>query len=328
MHIKQLKPVLEAILFLQTKPMALYRLQELVDEAIEAEVYREALQEIIQDYQNSERGIELVELAGGYIFRTKVEHRDLIRRMQQITPIRMSQAMLEVLSIIAFYQPVTREKLEEIRGVECGHHLRNLMEKRLVRLSGRSDDVGKPMLYSTTKEFLELFGLAGLQDMPTLREIEELLPKNEVGEADDEERRVRTELQEIVAEARPLEFSDIELEEQRLFGEDHFAEAGENKKSADGDASATPDHASTPNEEAGGATKHFADEVAGPIAFGSPSAAQEATWENDQPVETTRASASIAAEERQALLDENESSETGTPTEAFIDERSYQPEKS
>ena len=287
MHIKQLKPAIEAILFLQHKPLPIARLAETIDETIPLEDYKAAVEELILDYQNLERGIELAEIAGGYLFRTKLEHRDMIRRMNQVAPVRMSQAMLEVLSILAFYQPVTREKLEDIRGVECGHHLRNLMEKKLVRMVGRSDDVGKPMLYGTTKEFLELFGLPSLKEMPTLQEIEDMLPKNEVGEAEDEEIRIRTELQTIVAGAKELEFSDIELEEQRLFGE---AAAGNSKHdetnkeidetAADGDRSTSGDDAAAPRREAGHAELQQ-DEVAGTIAFGQVSAAQEKEWKSD-----------------------------------------------
>lgn len=282
MHTKQLKSALEAILFLQHKPMALVKLQETIDETIPDEDYRAALAELSQDYQSEDRGIELAEVAGGYLFRTKLEHRDMIRRMQQIVPIRMSQAMLEVLSIIAFYQPVTREKLEEIRGVECGHHLRNLLEKRLVRMVGRSDAVGKPMLYGTTKEFLELFGLPDLQEMPKLQEIEEMLPQNEVGEAEDEENRIRSELQAIVADASELEFSDIELEEKRLFGENAFEQNDKETTRAETDGSRGEAEQRTPAPDTEtGKAELLQDEVAGPIAFGSPSPAQEAAWESE-----------------------------------------------
>lgn len=302
MHIKQLKPAIEAILFLQHKPFAIGRLAETIDETIPPEDYKAAIDELIQDYQTSERGIELAEVSGGYLFRTKLEHRDMIRRMHQIAPVRMSQAMLEVLSIVAFYQPVTREKVEDIRGVECGHHLRNLMEKKLVRLAGRSDDPGKPMLYGTTKEFLELFGLPSLKEMPTLREIEDMLPSNEVGEAEDEEARIRTELQTIVANATELEFSDIELEEKQLFGEAESLENAQANKASSGydetgansGGSATGDDAEARVPETGH-TQHQSDEVAGTVAFGSISPAQEAEWESD--VAPDRARAELLADD-------------------------------
>lgn len=226
MHITHLKSALEAILFLQHKPITLNRLRDLVDETLEMDVYKEAIAGLMEAYTAGSHGIEIAEVAGGYVFRTKLEHRDMIRRMNEVTPIKMSQAMLEVLSIAAFNQPVTREKIEDIRGVECGHHLRNLMEKKLVKIVGRSDAVGKPMLYGTTKEFLELFGMGTLNDLPTLREIEEMLPQNEVGENEDEENRIRGELQDIVAAAKPLEFSDLEAGEMDLITElDEKAEA-------------------------------------------------------------------------------------------------------
>lgn len=325
MHTKQLKSALEAILFLQQKPLALVKLQETIDETIPEDDYRAALAELVQDYQIEDRGIELAEVAGGYLFRTKLEHRDMIRRMNQITPVRMSQAMLEVLSIIAFYQPVTREKLEEIRGVECGHHLRNLMEKRLVRMMGRSDAVGKPMLYGTTKEFLELFGLPSLQEMPKLQEIEEMLPQNEVGAIEDEEQRIRTELQAIVANASELEFADIELEEQRLFGEEAIEQAEQefDKAAENSDGRAAQERAEAPKREARQA-ELLQDEVAGSIAFGSPSAEQERQWESDE-VEARDVGGEgndVAARELLAGQDEAEASED------HFRGRDNQPEKS
>jgi segregation and condensation protein B len=326
MHIKQLKSALEAILFLQQKPLVLVKLQETIDETLPEDDYRAALAELVQDYQVEDRGIELAEVAGGYLFRTKLEHRDMIRRMHQITPVRMSQAMLKVLSIIAFYQPVTREKLEEIRGVECGHHLRNLMEKRLVRMVGRSDAVGKPMLYGTTKEFLELFGLPSLQEMPKLQEIEEMLPQNEVGVIEDEELRIRSELQTIVANASELEFADIELEEQRLFGEEALEQAEQDfdKASENGGGRETQERTEAPRGKARQA-ELLTDEVAGSIAFGSPSAEQEREWESDETVSrgADERGTEIAARELLAGVDEE-----AAPAEDHLSGRDHQPEKS
>ena len=219
MHTKHLKPAIEAILFLHQKPVSLNKIRNAIDEELDMSEYKTALDELITDYSESTRGIEIVKVAGGIQIRTKLEHKDMIRRMNAAAPIRMSQAMLEVLSIVAFNQPATRERVEEIRGVECGQHLRNLMDRHLCKMVGRSDSAGRPILYGTTKEFLEIFALESLRDLPSLRDIEDMLPQNEVGAPDGEEERVRGELQAIVSDAKELEFNNIELEELKVFEE-------------------------------------------------------------------------------------------------------------
>lgn len=217
MNMKSLKSAIEAIVFIQSSPISLQKVRSTIDETIEMAKYKKAVKELKEDYQNSGRGIELSEIAGGFLFRTKIEHKDMITRMQQLAPSRMSQSLLEVLSIVAFNQPVIREKVEEIRGVECGHHLRNLMSKKLIRMVGRSEQLGRPMLYGTTKEFLELFCLSSLKELPSLREIEDLVPESEVGSPEDEEKQLRSHLQEIMDSSEELEFSDIEKKEEGIF---------------------------------------------------------------------------------------------------------------
>jgi segregation and condensation protein B len=175
------------------------------------------------------------------------------------------------------------------------------MDKKLVRMVGRSDAVGKPMLYGTTKEFLELFGLPSLKEMPPLQEIEDMLPKNEVGEAEDEENRIRGELQAIVERAEILGFADIEQEEMRLFQNEaqvelndesetksrkevsHAARAERSEEGEDSSRRAESDDTATQISEAG-ETQLQQDEVAGAISFGSISATQEAEWESNEPV--------------------------------------------
>ena len=217
MNMKSLKSAIEAIVFTQSSPISLQKVRSAIDETIEMAKYKKAVKGLKEDYQDSERGIEFSEMAGGLLFRTKIEHKDRITRMQQLAPSRMSQPLLEVLSIVAFNQPVIREKVEEVRGVECGHHLRNLMSKKLIRMVGRSEQLGRPMLYGTTKEFLELFCLSSLKDLPSLREIEDLVPESEVGGPEDEERRLHSHLQEIMDNSEELEFSDIEKKEEGIF---------------------------------------------------------------------------------------------------------------
>lgn len=233
----QLKPALEAVLFMHHKPLSLARLQELVSPETDLEEYRTAISDLQSTFFTEERGIELIEVANGYQFRTKMEHREVIQRMFAIAPLKMSQAMLEVLAIIAYNQPMTREQVEQIRGVDCSHILRTLMDKKMLRLAGKSDDLGKPMLYGTTKEFLELFGLRDLNALPSLREIEEMIPSNEVGAEINEEEVLAREMEGIVTESKPLEFSDLELEDE---DETTISKPNEKEQAAENSNSSAP----------------------------------------------------------------------------------------
>jgi segregation and condensation protein B len=134
-----------------------------------------ALQELVEEIaQNPGRGIALVEVAGGWQFRTKPQNAAAIRNFYQTKPTRLSKPSLETLSIVAYRQPITRAEIDEIRGVESGGVLKTLCEKNLVRIVGKKDEPGKPLLYGSTQDFLELFQLKGLKDLPTLRDYREL----------------------------------------------------------------------------------------------------------------------------------------------------------
>src|SRR5262249_26605006 len=124
----------------------------------------------------------------------------------------LTNSMLEVLAIVAYNQPLTREGVDTIRGVDSSHLLRVLLDKKMLRIAGKSDDIGRPMIYATTKEFLELFGLRDLSGLPSLRELEEMLPKNEVGAVSEEEALAK-EMEGILENTKPLEFNDLELED-------------------------------------------------------------------------------------------------------------------
>ena len=123
-------------------------------------------------------------MAGGYQLRTRPEYADYLRRLGHSRPFKFSRPALETLAIIAYRQPVTRSEIEYLRGVDSGSVLKTLLEKRLLRILGKKDVPGKPMIYGTTREFLELFGLPDLSALPTLREFSELVPEQDNG-ADD-----------------------------------------------------------------------------------------------------------------------------------------------
>lgn len=207
-----LQSAVEATLFMHQKPVSINRLRELINPEIPEDDYRTAVSNLMAVFFDEARGIELVEVANAFQFRTKTEHKDVMRRLFQITPVKLTNAMLEVLAIVAYNQPLTREGVDKIRGVDSSHLLRQLLDKKMLRIAGKSDTVGNPMIYATTKEFLELFGLRDLSALPTLRELEEMLPKNEVGATISEEEALASEMEIIVAASKPVEFNDLEVE--------------------------------------------------------------------------------------------------------------------
>jgi segregation and condensation protein B len=141
---------------------------------------REAVQKLVQElsaeYASSGRGVEIREIAGGYRIATKPEYHDAVRAFirGQKPPMKLSLQALETLAVVAYKQPITAAEVGAIRGTECGPVLKGLLEKKLIRIAGRKNVVGRPLLYATTKEFLIHFGLNSLEDLPSFRELEEV----------------------------------------------------------------------------------------------------------------------------------------------------------
>jgi len=166
-----IKPILESLLFVSESPIKLEALLGILSEWDEATIL-EGLKRLRRDYEGEDRGLELVEVAGGYQFRTKPQWSQWVHRLKKTKPIKLSQSALETLAIIAYRQPVIRPTIEMIRGVDSGWVIRSLLEKGLIRIMGRKEIPGRPLVYGTTKAFLELFNLNSLSDLPTLKEIE------------------------------------------------------------------------------------------------------------------------------------------------------------
>ncbi|MDZ4678332.1 MAG: SMC-Scp complex subunit ScpB [Oligoflexia bacterium] len=181
----QAKSVIESLLFAASNPLSVANLRGTFHGTnINSQKIRELLALLQVDYAGGDRGICLEEVAGGYQLRTKVDNAGWMRKMVKARPFKLSGPALEVLSIIAYKQPVVKSEVDQIRGVESGHLVRALMEKNIVRFVGKSELPGKPMLYGTTKDFLELFGLRNIRELPTLSEIDELIPEG-IGELED-----------------------------------------------------------------------------------------------------------------------------------------------
>lgn len=168
------RDLLEALVFAADEPLDTGRLAALL-ERTEADVA--ALVEILnRDYADQGRAFELMRLAGGWQLVARPRYAPLLRRLlkERVRP-RLSRAALETLAVVAFRQPVSKSDIEAVRGVKAEAVLRTLLERRLVMIAGRSEGVGRPLLYRTTREFLEAFGLATLHDLPRLKEVQEWL---------------------------------------------------------------------------------------------------------------------------------------------------------
>ncbi len=169
---ERLAGILESVLFAAGEPVSLRRLVEILGGPPAAQV-RAALMRLAARYAAPERGIRLEEVAGGYQLRTARENAEWVRALFRDRPRRMGRAALETLAIIAYRQPVTRAEIEAIRGVDAEAVLAGLLQRDLIRVCGRKETVGRPLLYGTTERFLELFGLPDLNALPALREIAE-----------------------------------------------------------------------------------------------------------------------------------------------------------
>lgn len=174
----QLDSILESLLFASDRPVSLARMKDVfVGTQITSDKIKSALDRLAIDLASPNRGISLEEVSGGYQLRTKIDNQKFLQRSQKNRPFRLSGPALEVLSIVAYKQPVVKSEIDQIRGVESGHLLRALMERGLVNFGGKSDLPGRPMFYETTRKFLEVFGLRNLKELPTLSQIDELLPE-------------------------------------------------------------------------------------------------------------------------------------------------------
>jgi segregation and condensation protein B len=172
--VRELKAILEAVLFVSPEPVPVARLMSIVGAVSKAEVVQ-ALDILEHDLDQEGRGIQLVQVAGGYRLVTKQEYGPWLKRMDKAKAAqKLSRSALESLAIIAYKQPLVRAEIEEIRGVETSGVLRTLCERKLVRIVGRKDVPGRPIMYGTTKFFLEHFGLQDLTQLPPLREFKEL----------------------------------------------------------------------------------------------------------------------------------------------------------
>lgn len=240
--VRELQAILESVLFVAQEPLSIQRLTAVIGDVSKADV-SQALQSLGEELAQEGRGVRLVEIAGGFRLVTKQEYASWIKRMDKSkSTAKLSRSALESLAIIAYKQPIVRGEIEEIRGVETSGVVRTLLERKLVRIVGRKEVPGRPIMYGTTKFFLEHFGLNDLSQLPPLREFRELgeseqamLPMDEAeklatnGSAEvvqvvDTVEVVETEavveqngeLSEIEPERFEMERSELELSEEEI----------------------------------------------------------------------------------------------------------------
>ena len=184
---EQVESIIESILFASDRPVSLASIQLVFKGTnVKKEKIRDALETLAVEYAGGRRGVSLEEVTGGYQIRTKIDNMNFLKRTIKTRAFKLSGPALETLSIVAYKQPVIKMEIDQIRGVESGHLLRALMEKGLVNFEGKADHLpGKPMQYGTTRRFLEIFGLRNIKELPTLSQIDELLPEG-IGEEIEE----------------------------------------------------------------------------------------------------------------------------------------------
>ncbi len=173
MDLKEAKGAIEAILFMASGPLEIREIARILE--IEPPIIRRIIDQLANEYEHRGGGLEIVEIAGGYQMRTRVEYASWIERFYGLQrEAKLSRPTLETLAIIAYHQPITKAEIETIRGVDVQASLKRLLEKNLIKIAGRKKVIGRPLLYKTTKEFLRYFGLASLDDLPKLEELKEL----------------------------------------------------------------------------------------------------------------------------------------------------------
>jgi segregation and condensation protein B len=218
MEKQRVKSIIESVLFATEKPLSADRITDLFEGDVSKDLVIEALNEIKASLDLDEsKGLTLDYIAEGWQLRTKEENQSWLIKLENIKPIKLSQAVLEVLAIVAYKQPLTKSEIDKIRGVDSSHLVKTLLERGMVKITGRSDLPGKPLLYATTSEFLEIFGINDLRDLPSYAEIEELISRS-IGNAGDikEQQHLDLRLKKVVDEKSELETVELNASEDIL----------------------------------------------------------------------------------------------------------------
>ncbi|MBI5417597.1 SMC-Scp complex subunit ScpB [Candidatus Poribacteria bacterium] len=173
--LKEIKNIIEALLLVSDKPLTIQKIKELI-EIEDSKTIRGVISELKDEYDREERAFHILEVAGGYLIYTRDKFAPWIKKLiQSRSQKKLSPSLIETLAIIAYKQPISRLEIEAIRGVGASSAVKILMEKKLVRIAGKKEGVGKSLLYGTTKDFLIYFGLKSLEELPQLNELKEIM---------------------------------------------------------------------------------------------------------------------------------------------------------
>ncbi len=180
----RLKEIIESMIFISLEPLTLEKMKSVLTDFDEKEI-EQAIMELLNTFTTNERGIHIIQAAGGYFFSTKPEHDSWIKRLLKVErKNRLSSAALETLSAIAYHQPTTLAEISAFRGVDSTHTLKTLLQKRLVKIVGRKKSPGNPLIYRTSEKFLTYFGLNSIKDLPSPEELSKILEEESVPEED------------------------------------------------------------------------------------------------------------------------------------------------
>ena len=202
---------IETIIFMSDKPVSIQKIKALIDVDMPLKMVHIALQRLQAEYEQKHHGLRLLEVAEGYQYRTKATYSKYVQDIFKINSLVLSPTALEVLAIITYKQPCSKVEVDKIRGVDSGHIVRALMDKRLVRVAGRSEELGRPVLYGTTNEFLEVFNLPDLSALPPEHELDELSRVSTVGKIAD--------IKSLVNDGDKARFKFDEIEELDMLSE-------------------------------------------------------------------------------------------------------------
>lgn len=225
MNKEEYKPVIDALIFAADTPLSIQRIKQILEEVsreqIQTRDIREIIEEISRANRDQGRGFFLQEVAGGYQYRTRPNYAPWIKKIKKTKSFRLTQSTLETVAIIAYKQPIIRADVEKIRGVDSGGIIKNLLERNIIKIVGRKNIPGRPFLFSTTRKFLEVFGLEKLSELPTLKEFENLdesqlptilrnklsenMPKSPEIHNDDDDVQNETVTEEALSETEMIE---------------------------------------------------------------------------------------------------------------------------
>lgn len=289
---ERLESIIESVLFASDRPVSLASLKLLFKGTnIRGDKIRRALDQLAVEYAGGRRGVTLEEVPGGYQLRTKIDNMEFLKRTLKARQFKLSGPALEVLSIVAYKQPTVKAEIDEIRGVESGHLLRALMEKNLVCFEGKSELPGRPMQYGTTKKFLEIFGLRSLKELPTLSQIDELLPEG-IDEQQAEEKPTLASITDSMSETFMGSYSQGEEELMKI------------QEQLEDIATTTNFFEEEKRRQAERRDQERAQNIRDALAFGEPVSTRDANWlkKYDEALASGTTLVALAAEKKNQFM--------------------------